>query len=223
MAYVAISHALVNDMIAIINRLQRAEVYATSDVGEWHSKLSEAQKNSIIAGWVDKSWDDLLDLKERLTPYCVERNLTARVLLTSDEYKEGAPMTYELGAYQLRLPLPLTNKSVYTIDLTLADIPEDLREECKEVVFNFQEVVCRWTKVRNDVRTFLESCKSLNEAVKLWPDVRRYINKSYLTKLDAKTEAAKKKESAAMEMLKNMDIDAINASTVLARMNGAQI
>lgn len=92
------------------------------------------------------------------------------------------------------------------------DLVPKYREDCKAI----EE---RYKKVKKDVISFLESCKSLNEAVKLWPDIRTYIDKVYLDRLDKVTEKSETKQTNAMEVLSQIDIDAVRATAVAARLS----
>ena len=85
-----------------------------------------------------------------------------------------------------------------------------------------KEMSRRWEKVREDIVGFLSSAKSLNEALKLWPDVARYVDKDLVAKVNEKTVAkVKPAVSDAMARLAAMDMDAVVSSTVLARLAGA--
>ena len=64
---------------------------------------------------------------------------------------------------------------------------------------------------------FLEACKSLNEGLKLWPDLKYYIPEQYLKKVAEKVEK-KKRPSEALDALKEIDVDQIVANAVMARM-----
>jgi hypothetical protein len=75
----------------------------------------------------------------------------------------------------------------------------------------------KWKKVTEDVMSFLDSCKSLNEALKLWPDLRVYIPDDYINKAEEKTVKAKAAESKAMEILKQIDTDHAISSAVMVR------
>jgi hypothetical protein len=79
------------------------------------------------------------------------------------------------------------------------------------------QINAKWIKVRNDVLNFLNNCKSLNEALKLWPDVRIYIPQQYIDKAEEKTVKAKAAESRAMEVLKQIDTDHAVSSAVMVR------
>jgi hypothetical protein len=81
------------------------------------------------------------------------------------------------------------------------------------------EISRRWSKVENDIVGFLKASKSLNEALKLWPDIARYIDAEVLAKVNEKTVTkAKPAQSEAMKKLAAMDLDAITSSTVLVRL-----
>lgn len=74
------------------------------------------------------------------------------------------------------------------------------------------EINMRWQRISEQVTSFIRSSKSLNEAVKLWPDVRLYIPPQYLTRLD--TKVAKSTTSRAAEVLKQIDTDSATAAVV---------
>lgn len=77
----------------------------------------------------------------------------------------------------------------------------------------------KWNKRLQDLTLFLNKCKSLNEAVKLWPGVRMYVPKQYLEQLDTpgvRSQAMVRKERA----LENVDTDDLTAAAVAARLQG---
>jgi hypothetical protein len=87
-----------------------------------------------------------------------------------------------------------------------------LRHECET----------RWESIDKKVALFLDNCKSLNEALKLWPDLAHYVPQEYIDKVNEKTEKKKSGPSeAALEALKAIDTDVVAQSNVLARMAGA--
>ena len=77
----------------------------------------------------------------------------------------------------------------------------------------------RWAGVEKQVMEFLQKCKSLNEGLKLWPDLRMYIPPSYLDRVARKVERPKDDGAAAKDALKNMNTDEIVAAAVIARMS----
>jgi DNA polymerase elongation subunit (family B) len=108
------------------------------------------------------------------------------------------------------------------LDLKIDTGLHPLLIEARDLAVLRRECSKRWTKVQDQVLKFLGSCKSLNEAIKLWPDVRRYIPKDYLKRVDTKVEKTKTKSSGA-DALAGMDMDMVNTSLVLARMAGASL
>lgn len=88
---------------------------------------------------------------------------------------------------------------------------------------SMQEIECRWDSVSRQIAAFVDPCKSLNEALKLWPALARYVSKEYLDKVSekAKVAPALKALSPAMAALAAMDMETITQSTVLARMAGS--
>ena len=98
-------------------------------------------------------------------------------------------------------------------------VPADAPEVAEYVAAAQQEwaVVSKWNKVSTDVMNFLTSCKSLNEALKLWPDVRIYVPQQYIDKAEEKAVKAKAAESRAMEVLKQIDTDHAVSSAVMVR------
>ena len=76
-----------------------------------------------------------------------------------------------------------------------------------------------WKTKLVEIKDFLRRCKSLNEAVKLWPGVRLYIPKETLGTLDTpvvRPQAQIRKESA----LANVNTDGLTAAAVAARLAG---
>lgn len=77
----------------------------------------------------------------------------------------------------------------------------------------------RWNKRLEGLNEFFGKCKSLNEAVKLWPGVRIYVPKLYLDQLDTpvvRSQAVVRKE----RVLATVDTDDLTAAAVAARLQG---
>lgn len=85
-------------------------------------------------------------------------------------------------------------------------------------ISNRRDAERRWRDVETHVLGFLGQCKSLNEGLKLWPDLRMYIDKHYLDRVERKVERSKEASSAA-EALKAIDTNQIVAAAVIARMS----
>lgn len=82
---------------------------------------------------------------------------------------------------------------------------------------NVIAISSRWEKVKFDVLDFVQHSKSLNEALKLWPQLEVYIPESYLQKVEAKVSKSKASSHAA-EILAKMDTNTAIMSAVSAQM-----
>jgi hypothetical protein len=86
-------------------------------------------------------------------------------------------------------------------------------EEHKQVVV----LDTKWSKVKEDILEFLGKCKTLNEAVRLFPTVRLYIDRDDLERLDRKIE----RFSERKKIVEEMATDELTAAAIAARLAGA--
>lgn len=75
----------------------------------------------------------------------------------------------------------------------------------------------RWKKVTDDIDNFLEKCKTLNEAVKLFPGVRLYIHADDLERLDRKVERMTQRR----KIVEDMPTDELTAAAIASKLMGA--
>jgi hypothetical protein len=75
----------------------------------------------------------------------------------------------------------------------------------------------KWKKVEKDILEFLSKCKTLNEAVRLYPNVRLYINRDDLERLDRKIERFTERKKIVEEMA----TDELTAAAIAAKLMGA--
>lgn len=77
----------------------------------------------------------------------------------------------------------------------------------------------QWEARAAGLLEFFGKCKSLNEALKLWPECRMYVPKDYLETADmpvVRPKAVSRKEA----VLKSIDTEGITAAAVAARLQG---
>lgn len=79
-------------------------------------------------------------------------------------------------------------------------------------------IVERYSKVREDVVSFLNKCKSLNEALKLWPAIYVYVGEEFVQKAQEIRPKNERRVSEAMNALSQIDVDAVQATAVAARL-----
>jgi hypothetical protein len=97
-------------------------------------------------------------------------------------------------------------------------VPSDICPEIKgfyDLKVREEELDLKWNKIKQDIRSFLDSAKSLNAAIKAWPGLRAFIPKKYLDRVDAKVE--RKASTEAMEQkLAEIDRDMATAAATAA-------
>lgn len=90
-------------------------------------------------------------------------------------------------------------------------------------VIKQQEIVNRWKAVETKIFEFLHSCKSANEAVKLWPDVKTYFDAGDVARLETKQARSGSDNSSAAQVLAGIDTSEVMSAAVIARLSGAQM
>jgi len=85
-------------------------------------------------------------------------------------------------------------------------------EENKQVV----SIKNKWAKIETDILEFLGKCKTLNEAVRLFPSVRMYVNRDDLERLDRKVERFTERK----KIVEQMATDELTAAAIAAKLMG---
>jgi hypothetical protein len=75
----------------------------------------------------------------------------------------------------------------------------------------------RWEKIKVEVDQFLTKCKSLNEAVKLFPGVRMYIDRDDIERLERKLERPSQRKA----IVHGVDTDGLTAAAIAAKLSAA--
>lgn len=206
MAYVAISGEFIERVKAKINTMHRAELAV---IGENYPR----PKLTVSGGVVQTIWGEHMHLRS-VMPEAWMNNYER---IDCKIVRDGKSFTFQAEfPGGCTMPPNFTNSGYLTVD--------ESDPELKEVAEYFtkrDEIDSRWVAVTYKVTNYLHSCKSLNEAVKLWPDVAMYVDKRDIDRMGVKHERAR--ESAAMEALKALDTDELVGAAVIARMSGAQV
>lgn len=213
MAYVAISSGLRDNVRRIINTMEEAE----------HKALGENPEVYIdehSTWFIDRAWGEHIHLK----------NAIPREWKSSDTYRAWVTIIGGAGMFEVSFTYrnervlyvyPPNHKTSNIADINIddPDVPQEVRTKFEHLMLK-AEVTQRWDAVRGQVMDFLQNCKSLNEAIKLWPDLEHYIPKEYMTRMLAKNERSKS-ESKALEILSGIDTQSVMAAAVMARMASA--
>ena len=78
------------------------------------------------------------------------------------------------------------------------------------------EIHKRWEGVFEQLQSLLQRCKSVNEAVKLVPNLRAYLGSDVIERLDRKVERATREST----VLEGINVDAINVAGIAAKLQG---
>jgi hypothetical protein len=222
--------------VAITNRLEMAmthQLHTMRDIELRAEKQPEQPTFSGSEAFFDSLWGPL-----KGTPYRGHPDLIVKggkschfMILDRDPMSgpsnaqaEGRHITH-CRANAVCLPrhacTDARGDNVYNFQLYVFRGDHPWFEETANYLVATKEIKDRWQKHENQLREFLKSCKSLNEAIKLWPDIRRYVPADDLARHDEKVVKEKRDQSEAMRKLAAMDLDSLAASTVLSRMVGA--
>lgn len=172
---------------------------------------------------IDHFWAPWIDLRDtRLKDWVYPRAMSVHIKLEGFD-KEQHPFEPQPLLMDLRgLPMPVCigkdGDRHWHINVIM-DVKDDPRfEEYLNNWTTYKQIEARWIKVENQIVKFVEQCKSLNEAIKLWPDVATYVPQTYLNKIAEKPPAKAKTASTAAEFLKNVDTNIVKASEVAVRL-----
>lgn len=127
---------------------------------------------------------------------------------------------FRIASTSSGFPVP-PRTSLY--DSKECDPTNPVMAEILDYAIKQNEIAVRWETVKAKVTTFLNACKSANEAVKLWPEVKTYFALEDVTRLEIKTARAGSKDSAAAEALASIDQGEVMSAAVIARLSGAQV
>jgi len=215
MAYVAISGNLVASVKNHMDRMYEKDRKSIPEVD------STFEVNTVPNDIVDKVWGEHIHLANQMPSQW-------------KKYKDEV---------ELRVEMPREDGTSYRIDRTMRlvggihmmcppdtpsygfriQVPADHELMAEYVAYqrNVDEVKQRWKKVSEEIVKFLQNCKSLNEALKLWPDVRIYIPQEFIVRVEHKVERSAA-TSTALDVLKSIDTDGAVAAAVGARLAAAR-
>jgi hypothetical protein len=228
MAYAAITSGLKQEVRSKIQQLKNVEIITLKDHDHVEEQITSSpliQEALLTLMW-ESTEPDLRDRLEKYNRDCVVKfkftmpaeyshnGTEERVKECRATASKGIPCLVEISTGYNQ-----STAKTYSVDFH----SDPLFAEYADAFKNRRECSKRWEAVETQVLNFLDSCKSVNEALKLWPDVARYLPKHAIDKVNLKAEKQVKEVSDALKALGAIDMDAVNTSTVLARMAGARI
>ena len=91
------------------------------------------------------------------------------------------------------------------------DILNQLEQKETRVV-----IYSKWEKVNSDIQLFLNKCKSLNEALRLWPALKMYVAEEYIERVETKVERRKRET----DIIETVDLGELTAAAIAAKLSG---
>ncbi len=222
MATVGITKELINRVKSQINSMRRAE--RNSDVpnidknitldasqlfnigcwGEQHVYLV----NQIPKEWLGKISDGNIHIKGELDD---GRNLSTTIRFNGMDSAYSRPK----DGYYNRADSELTIEHVRSMPEETVGRAELLQRWDESIVA--LDIDTRWAKVETDITEFLGKCKSLNEAVKLFPGVRMYIHREDIERLERKLE----RPTQRAKIVEDVDTEGLTAAAIAAKLAAA--
>lgn len=181
MAYVGITYALKNEVQQCIRAMMQKELNALGAQPDISPTVQEAE---------EAYWGPYIHLKDVIPTDWKRHEVQVQFRVIG---KEGEVILHTYHHFNQHIPAP---PRTHSNSVTIAY--EDVRAKpFAEYYYNVKDIRERWSNVQNTLLTFLNSCKSLNEAVKMMPEVVHYIPKYQLDKLEEK-RGPRSKESKAV-------------------------
>jgi hypothetical protein len=219
MAFVGISRDFMNRVENKIEHMRRAEI---KTLGENRPELAMHSTDPYIMQTV---WGEHAHLHAQMPKDWINHQETVRFKFKipgADRAKEHhnwfdfrATCTSQDG-----FPIPPRYSSY---DEKECDPHHPLMASILDYAIKLNEIDTRWEVVRQKVTDFLRACKSANEAIKLWPDVKVYFDSEDVKRLEVKHGRVGTQESAAATALAGIDTGEIMGAAVIARLSGAQV
>jgi hypothetical protein len=215
MAYVAISNNLVQSTQANINKMRDKEKAAVTAPPE---RVSVSNKDANLELLI---WGDHLRLRDQMPNEWKKayNRINARI-----QY-EWAPENTAQFEFVFEsvdpIEVPQSNEnSYYGHNIIVPEsshlLPPQARAALEHQKF-CRQTDAKWQDVRAKVTQFLESAKSLNEALKLWPALALYISDEYIDRVNNNPKR-EKVASKAEEILASISIDDLTAAAVASKL-----
>ena len=215
MAYVSISKDLLADVKHKIHTMQSKQI---EQVAFPAASLSVYPDDPIA---LELIWGSYLHLKAQIPDaWCTTAStlrLQANSVAADGSTFQSSFDVVVAGSSKFRVPQGIAS-GYSSINIGVA---EDYPLLTERVAYNKQikAITSEWKKISDSVLKYMQSAKSLNEAIKLWPAIALYVPEQYLIRVESKAKKTEVTMSAAQAMLANLDTDSITAAAVVSRMS----
>jgi hypothetical protein len=219
MATVYITQELSGQVSSVIKRMREAEIVTNNaEIG----KPIELD----TSGFLTKAmWGSHLHLKDQIPSdwLCESNSPTLNVHVPTDD--AGNKVVHQITFRNQKVtnrpnndrwnePKIACKKAYLEANIDMAGV-QNVLNYLERIELN-AEIKARWNKVEGDIMAFLGKCKSLNEALKLWPGVKMYIPREYIERVERKVERKVREK----EILDDTPVDTLTAAAIAARLSG---
>jgi hypothetical protein len=233
MALVRISRQLITEVEGRINHLRVAEVNATPAPScEVRSFIGDGAEH--LAAQI--LWGEHLHLKSQMPASWVNKAQTAafETLYRHDDGHNETTAQVKFTGVGVAVP---PGTSVGWEGKIVVRVPYSTIEEAAADDLHVHHIVARhvmavvereksgrkigkvWNDRQAQIVQFLNKCKSLNEAIKLWPQVKLYVPRNYIDTVETavvRSPAVVRKE----KVTEGLDSDGLTAAAIAARLAG---
>ena len=219
MATVYITKELINRVSTKINAMRRSERNADLphfndnilvdasqlfNIGCWGMQHVHLV-NQIPKDWLGKIEDGNITINGKLDD---GRTLATTVRFSSMKYAYARPK----DSYYNKTDSELTFDYVRSLPEDTVGRAELLQRWDEAIIA--MDIDAKWTKVETDINEFLKKCKSLNEAVKLFPNVTMYIHSEDMERFNRKVERVSQRKA----IVDDVDTDGLTAAAIAAKL-----
>lgn len=215
MAYVAISLALINSTTNNIIKMRDKEKSSIPAVAERTSTHNKDANLELLV------WGNHLHLRDQMPEEwkATCNRINARI---DYEWAEGKKSNFDF-TFECADPIEVPrcdNHSYYghqvKVDANNHLLPQQARDAIEYNKF-LRVTDDKWSDIKSKVTRFLESAKSLNEALKLWPALALYIADEYIARVN-NSPKREKMASKAEEIMASISIDDLTAAAVASKL-----
>lgn len=225
MAHVAISRDFIARVETKINIMKNAELKV---LGEAPKIVLSTESQPIL----NAIWGEHLHLRNQLPKNWKNDNGTVRLTFNTTSFNtttlpDGTTEQTPIGCQFVveapngqKFDFPPTGYWHSTHVVSDADAKHPDLKPAVEYGNAKAEIELRWQKVAQKVVSFFQSCKSMNEAVKLWPECKMYIDSDDIQRFEKKVTKSASQDSEAAKILASIDTDELVGAAVAARFTG---
>lgn len=153
-----------------------------------------------------------------------EKSVTVTVNYVENDKSRGFNIGFESDKFfSARPATDYWNRVVCSIDLDVVlALPEETIGRA-EIIERWEQdkvlrgINSRWDKIETDIMAFLDKCRSLNEAVKLLPNITMYLADEDIERLNRKVERATQRKA----IVADVDVESITAAAIADKLSAA--